>query len=141
MGHLTALFKRPPVGLIRGQRGLQHANGLRRQQPVSGDYQARSRARGVYPAGYRTRTETQTGSGQNGKGQIAPGRGRRREIEMKSYMYKQGEGYIVCHWDEQVHCYRCSGEMPYFAARAAVGSANCPHATDGQCDKPTHFHL
>lgn len=55
----------------------------------------------------------------------------------KSHMRAQGNGYIVCHWDESVQCYRESHEMPYHVARAAVGQANC---TDVHCDRVGHCH-
>lgn len=55
----------------------------------------------------------------------------------KSYMRRQGSGWIVCHWDDTVQAYRESGEMPYHQARAAVGTANC---TDPYCNKWTHAH-
>jgi len=56
----------------------------------------------------------------------------------KTYMYKQGRGYIVCTWDDKVQCYRTSHEMPYFQARAAVGTDNCPSPQN--CRKNTHNH-
>jgi len=56
----------------------------------------------------------------------------------KSYMRGQGDGYIVCSWDERVQCYRESGELPYEQARAAVGTDNCRNPKD--CDKPSHQH-
>ncbi len=62
------------------------------------------------------------------------------KMEHKSYLYKQGSGWVVCHWDSSVDCYRCSGEMSYGIARQAIGAANCPHADDGQCGKTTHGH-
>jgi hypothetical protein len=58
----------------------------------------------------------------------------------KSYMYRQGNGWIVCHWDDDVNCYRASHELTYWQARQSVGTANCRHATDGKCDKWTHDH-
>lgn len=59
----------------------------------------------------------------------------------KSYMYRQGNGWIVAHWDEAVQCYRTSHEMPYYVARIGVGQANCRHAHDGLCRIPSHQHL
>ena len=55
----------------------------------------------------------------------------------KSYMRAQGSGYIVSHWREDMNMYEESPEMPYFKARASVGTANC---TDPHCDKVTHNH-
>ena len=49
----------------------------------------------------------------------------RKIKEHKSYMRRQGNGWIVCHWDEGVKCYRESHEMPYELARVSVGTANC----------------
>lgn len=43
----------------------------------------------------------------------------------KSYMYRQGNGWIVCAWDERVKMYRASDERPYAIARANVGTDNC----------------
>ncbi len=43
-----------------------------------------------------------------------------------SYMYRQGNGWIVATWDGHVQCYRLSGETPYSQARAGVAEDNCP---------------
>ena len=43
-----------------------------------------------------------------------------------SYKYRQGSGWIVGTWDSQVHCYRLSDEMSYWAARNWVAESNCP---------------
>lgn len=53
-------------------------------------------------------------------------------------MHKQGNGWIVSTWDESVNCYRESGELTYWVARAAVGSDNCPNPKT--CTKPSHHH-
>ena len=60
-----------------------------------------------------------------------------KDMKRRSYMRAQGSGYIVGDWDSIVGCYRESHEMPYFVARAEVGSSNC---TDVHCRKPTHTH-
>lgn len=62
------------------------------------------------------------------------------EIEHKSYMYRQGGGWIVATWDEHVHAYRLSHEMSYWCARTAVGRENCRHADDGLCQAESHNH-
>ena len=56
----------------------------------------------------------------------------------KSYMRRQGRGWIVCHWDESVQCYRESEERPYWVARAQVGQANCRHPQT--CTAASHDH-
>jgi len=61
-------------------------------------------------------------------------------MKHKSYMYRQGHGWIVGSWDARVDCYRVSGELSYWLARLAVGTDNCPHATDGKCQTQSHQH-
>ena len=56
----------------------------------------------------------------------------------KSTMRAQGNGYIVSHWDEGVHCYREGGETTYWQARASVGSANCRNPA--KCQIASHNH-
>lgn len=56
----------------------------------------------------------------------------------KSYMRAQGNGYIVCHWDDTVQCYRESGEVTYWQARADVGEANCRNPS--KCKIVSHDH-
>jgi len=61
-----------------------------------------------------------------------------RRNRPKSYMYAQGNGYIVCHWSDHHNIYCCGVEIPYFQARASVGTANCPNPET--CTKSTHQH-
>jgi hypothetical protein len=42
----------------------------------------------------------------------------------KAHMYKQGNQWIVCVWDEDFHAWREWSPMQYFAARSAVGEIN-----------------
>ena len=55
----------------------------------------------------------------------------------KSYMTRQGNGWIVYHWSEDHGCYQASNERTYHQAQADVGTANC---TDQHCNKWTHNH-
>ena len=64
----------------------------------------------------------------------------KKEREMKSYMYRQGDAFIVAIWDEAIKCYRESGAMPYGQARLRVGEANCPGARGGVCRAAMHIH-
>jgi hypothetical protein len=59
-------------------------------------------------------------------------------MKRKSYVYKQDQGYIVCHWDERREIYVQSRPMDYWSARAAVGTANCRNPKT--CTKSTHHH-
>lgn len=59
---------------------------------------------------------------------------------MKSYMYRQGKGWIVGTWDQRVGAWRLSHEMSYWVARQCVGEDNCRHKNDGKCNKVTHDH-
>lgn len=59
------------------------------------------------------------------------------KIKNPAYMYRQGSGWIVCTWDNGYGCYTTSNEMPYFMARAIVGTANC---TRKHCTCITHNH-
>jgi len=61
-------------------------------------------------------------------------------MKHKSYMTGWGDGWVVSSWDSQVDCYRESHSMPYGMARIAVGTDNCPHATDGACGRLSHTH-
>jgi len=60
-------------------------------------------------------------------------------MKHKTYMYRQGGGWIVCSWDDKAKCYRTSGELQHAIARAAVGTDNCRNP--GNCNKQTHQHL
>ena len=57
----------------------------------------------------------------------------------KTTMYKQGNGWIVRRWDENVQCYREGNEVTYWIAKAAVGTDNCRNPK--KCTKLTHNHL
>lgn len=46
-------------------------------------------------------------------------------MEPKTIMYKQGNGWVVSSWSNDVGCYRVSHEMPYTQARAIVSIENC----------------
>ena len=61
-------------------------------------------------------------------------------MKNKSYMYRQGTGWIVGTWDAHVQAYRLSGELSYWVARVAVGRENCRHANDGLCQVASHLH-
>ncbi len=61
-----------------------------------------------------------------------------KKLREHSYMYRQGNGWIVCHWDNHFKSFVTSHEKPYSQARSEVGTANCRHPES--CDKVTHYH-
>jgi len=60
-------------------------------------------------------------------------------LKKKSYMRKQGKGYVVVHWSDDYNAWVESHEMAYHTARAALGTANYPIGYG--CGKITHCHM
>jgi hypothetical protein len=60
-------------------------------------------------------------------------------MKNKSTMYAQGDGWIVSSWSDDYECYVSSSEMPYWSARAQVGSDNCKNPDT--CQVASHMHF
>jgi hypothetical protein len=60
-------------------------------------------------------------------------------MTIKAGMHKQGNQWVVVTYDGNGNAHE-SNACDWWHARAIVGSANCRHADDGQCDKVSHDH-
>ena len=56
----------------------------------------------------------------------------------KATMYRQGDQWIVSQWSDHYQAWVLSNPMDYWAAKAAVGTANCRQPDN--CDMPSHNH-